>query len=61
MRMLSSWPKENVIILFEVAMLVGRTGCTLRIPYSVYRLLVDTHPCRAQCESCSAIVEYQDT
>ena len=39
---LSSYPKENVIILFEAVMLVGRTGCTFCIPYLIPRF--NTHP-----------------
>jgi len=43
--MLSSCREKNVITLFEAVMLVGRTGCTLYIPYSIHRFSSNTHPC----------------
>jgi hypothetical protein len=55
---LPSRQEKNVIDLFEVVMLFGRTDCTLYVAYSVHRPLSNTHP---WCELCPAAVERRDT
>ena len=54
-RMPLSRTEKNVIILSRAVVLVGQTGCTLCIPYSIHRPLFNTLSCNP------AVVEDQDT